>query len=64
MINRKKEKITVQGSSSNKVKGEKVYVVIWKPTQSFIFTVTTMAGIDWEMKFLTIALHTPYPHPQ
>ena len=28
MINRKKEKITVQGSISNKVKGEKVYVVI------------------------------------
>ena len=65
MINRKKEKITIYGSSWNKVKREKVYVVIWQPTQPFIFTATTMAGMEGEMSFLMIALHalsTPTPN--
>ena len=53
MINRKKEKITVQGINRNSEK-EKFYVVIWKPTQHFIFTVTTMAGMEGAIDFLTI----------
>ena len=38
----------------NKVKREKIYEAVWKPTQRFIFTVTTMAGLEGEMNFLTI----------
>ena len=43
----------------------KVYVVIWQPTQPFIFTATTMAGMEGEMNFLMIVLHalsTPTPN--
>ena len=52
MINRKKEEITVQGSSCEKAKREKVCEVIWKPIQPFIFTVTTMARMGGEMHIL------------
>ena len=52
VINRKKEAVTVQGSSWKIVKREKVCEVIWKPTQPFIFTLTAMAGMEGETTFL------------
>lgn len=50
MINRENEEIAVQGSSWEKVSREKISEVIRKLTQSFTFTVTTMAGMEGEMK--------------
>ena len=55
----RKGKITVQGSSWDKEKREKVYIVIRKLIQPFIFTVTTVARMEGEMNFLMIALHAP-----
>ena len=57
MIKKKKKKITFQGSNWNKVKREKVYAVLLKPTQPFIFNVTMMVRMEGEMNFLTMKLY-------
>ena len=48
---KQEKKCTVQGSSLNKVKREKFYVIIWNPTQPFIFTVTAIDGREGKWIF-------------
>ena len=50
MINREKQEIAVQGSSWKKVSREKISETIRKLTHPFIFTATTMAKVEGEMK--------------
>ena len=54
MIKKNKEKIQLKEAVEIKWKIEKFYVVLWRPTHSFIFTVTAMSRMEGEINFFKI----------